>query len=237
MSDYSYLGSELDLFAKAVNWKKYWRSHISAFVRGTVLEVGAGSGNNTRALQCLDCERWMCVEPDPQLCARLRASIPPSPRMEVVAGTLASVPEGAHFDTILYLDVLEHIEDDASELRLASQHLRQEGHLIVLAPAHQWLYSPFDGAVGHYRRYCRRSLCDVAPAGLSLVLLRYLDSAGLFASLGNRLILKHGMPTAKLLRVWDEYLVPISRHIDPLLRYEAGKSLLGVWQKTTRDAA
>src|SRR2546426_509599 len=148
MSDYTYLGAELDLFAKAFHWKRYWRDHLHAFVRGTVLEVGAGNGNNTRVLEDLDCAHWVCVEPDPNLCAQLRASIPPSPRTEVIAGTLADLPEDSKFDTILYLDVLEHIEDDASELRLAARHLRQGGHLIVLAPAHQSLYSPFDGAIG-----------------------------------------------------------------------------------------
>ena len=231
MSGYTYLGSELELFAKALNWKSYWRRHLNAFIRGTVIEVGAGNGNNTRTLQDLDCERWVCVEPDPNLCAQLRASIPAGQRTEVIVGTLADVPEHPHADTILYLDVLEHIEDDASELRLAARRLRQGGHLIVLAPAHQFLYSPFDGAVGHFRRYCRRSLYAATPAGLSLVLLRYLDSAGLIASLGNRLFLKHAMPTAEQLRVWDEYLVPMSRRVDPILRYQLGKSIIGVWRR------
>jgi hypothetical protein len=79
------------------------------------------------------------------------------------------------------LDVLGHIEDDDAELRLAARYLRKGGHLIVLAPAHQFLYSPFDGAIGHFRRHCRRSLRAAAPPELSFVLLRYLDSAGLMA--------------------------------------------------------
>src|SRR5262245_9087881 len=152
MSHYAYQGAELDLFATAVQWKSYWRSHLRAFVRGTVLEVGAGNGNNTRALEGLDYTDWVCIEPDPNLCLQLHASIPPGPRTKVIEGTLADLPGSSHFDTILYLDVLEHIEDDSSELRLAARHLRRGGHLIVLAPAHQWLYSPFDSAIGHFRR-------------------------------------------------------------------------------------
>lgn len=231
MSECIYVGSELDLFAQAIHWKSYWRCQLRSLITGSVLELGAGKGANTRLLEDLACSHWTCVEPDPTLCAELRAGIRPGSRTEVIAGTLADLPESAQFDTILYLDVLEHIEDDASELRLAVRHLRQGGNLIVLAPAHQWLYSPFDAAIGHFRRYCRRSLISTVPSKLSLVYLRYLDVAGLMASLGNRLLLRRSLPTKEQLRFWDSCLVPISRRLDALLRYRMGKSILGVWRK------
>ena len=231
MSDYTYLGNELDLFAKALCWKTYWRSQLRPFVRGTVLEVGAGNGNNTRFLEDLECERWVCIEPARNLSEQLRAGIRPGPRTEVIVGTLADLPDDRKFDTILYLDVLEHIETDATELQLAARHLRQGGYLIVLAPAHQQLYSPFDRAIGHFRRYSRQSLRAAAPAELALVWLRYLDAAGLIASLGNRFLLKQSLPTGEQLAFWDKYLVAVSQRIDRFLRFSMGKSVLGVWQK------
>jgi SAM-dependent methyltransferase len=230
MSGYTYLGSELDLFAKAVRWKSYWRSHVREFVRGAVLEVGAGNGNNTRFLEDLECERWVSLEPDAGLCAQLRTIGRRGRPAEVLTGTLADLPGDAQFDTILYLDVLEHIEDDAAELRRAASRLRRGGHLVVLAPAHQRLYSPFDAAVGHFRRYSRSALSAAAPRELWLVWLRYLDAAGLIASLGNRLLLRSAMPTEKQLGFWDRRLVPVSQRIDPLLRYRLGKSIVGVWR-------
>jgi 2-polyprenyl-3-methyl-5-hydroxy-6-metoxy-1,4-benzoquinol methylase len=230
MADRRYEGRELELFAGARNWKAYWRSHIAPFVRGTVLEVGAGNGNNTRLLENLDYTRWLCVEPDSTLCAELRATLKNGCRTDVMVGTLADVSGTSRFDTILYLDVLEHIDDDRAELRTAMRHLRDGGHLIVLAPAHEWLFSPFDRALGHFRRYSSRTLRDAAPRELSLVFLRYLDAAGMTASLANRLLLKQAMPTAKQLRSWDEYLVPLSRRLDAALRYRLGKSVIGVWR-------
>ena len=71
--------------------------------------------------------------------------------------TIESITDAAPFDTILYVDVLEHIADDAAELARARRLLTPEGNLVVLAPAHQSLFSPFDAAVGHYRRYDERT--------------------------------------------------------------------------------
>ena len=52
--EFKYAGSELELFEKARNWKAYWRAQIAEFVRGEVLEVGAGIGANTLTLAGLD---------------------------------------------------------------------------------------------------------------------------------------------------------------------------------------
>src|SRR5947207_14029173 len=114
-SEFKYAGSELDLFEKARNWKAYWRSQIAGFVRGDVLEVGAGIGANTLALAGLDFERWTCLEPDAALAARI--TLPPRGRHKAVAGTIDDLtPAEAKFDAILYIDVLEHIEDDRRQL-------------------------------------------------------------------------------------------------------------------------
>ena len=109
-SEFKYAGSELDLFEKARNWKAYWRSQIADFVRGEVLEVGAGIGANTLTLAGLDYERWTCLEPDAALAARI--ALPPGGRHEAAVGTIDDLPADAKFDAILYIDVLEHIEDD-----------------------------------------------------------------------------------------------------------------------------
>lgn len=234
-NEFAYSGEELDLFAAATHWKSYWRSHIAQFVRGNVLEVGAGVGTNTRLLHDEKVRRWVCLEPDPKLAERLReaiVSLPAGARCEVVVGTLARLSQTDRFDSILFLDVLEHIEDDKAELARAADHLEPAGTLVVLTPAHPWLFSRFDEAIGHYRRYTKATLEKVAPKGLKLELLFYLDSVGLLASLANRFLLNSGKPTSGQITLWDRVLVPCSRWLDPLLRYSAGKSILGVWRKT-----
>jgi hypothetical protein len=146
------------------------------------------------------------------------------------AGTVRDLPSDARFDAILYVDVLEHVRDDVAELAAAAGMLRAEGALIVLAPAHGWLYSPFDRAIGHHRRYTRRSLAAAGPPGVRRVVLRYLDSVGLLASAGNRFVLRKSIPTAGDIARWDQLMVPVSRWLDPWLGFRIGKSVLGIWR-------
>jgi ubiquinone/menaquinone biosynthesis C-methylase UbiE len=233
MSAFVYIGSELELFASAIHWKTYLRSHLAPFIGQRVLEVGAGSGNTTKLLCDGTQESWVCLEPDDQLGEQLRSAIRSGelpPRCQVVVGTLADLPRQQPFDTIIYIDVLEHIEDDCKELERAMSYLQAGGHLIVLAPAHRWLFTAFDHAIGHFRRYTKASLRAVMPKDLSLVCCRYVDSVGLLASLANRLALHQSMPTLSQVLWWDRRLVPLSRGLDRLLGYRLGKSVLGVWR-------
>lgn len=235
-ADYAYSGHELDLFAQARHWKAYWRPYALQFVHGDVLEVGAGLGSNTRILCNEKVHRWVCLEPDPRLAARLHDSLrclPEAGRYEAIRGTLADLAAHERFDTILYLDVLEHIEDDKAELRRAADRLRPHGTLLILSPAHEWLFSAFDAALGHYRRYTKVELAEAVPHGLTPELLLYLDSVGLLASLVNRYFLKSRMPTAAQIKFWDAILVSCSRWLDPLLAHSVGKSVLGVWRKSS----
>ena len=103
--------------------------------------------------------------------------------------------------------------------------------MIVLSPAHQFLYTPFDAAIGHFRRYNRSSLRKISPPALKLEAMFYLDSCGVAASAANRLLLRQSMPTQEQIGVWDKWIIPVSRMVDPVLRYSIGKSIVGVWRR------
>lgn len=234
MSDFTYVGSELELFADVHNWKRYWSNYIRRFVGKNVLEVGAGIGSNTRFLDTGGNGRWVCLEPDAELLARLADKLRKTPRpqpYDTVCGTLATLDVREYFDTIIYIDVLEHIEDDRAELERAAAHLHPGGHLIVISPAHQWLFTPFDEAIGHYRRYNRPALLAIAPKALDVERIKYLDSIGLAASIANRLFLRQSMPTRAQLRMWDTWMIPASRIVDKFLLFFAGKSIVAIWRK------
>src|SRR6185503_35399 len=184
MTDHTYVGGELELFAEAQHWKRYWIASLREYIRGSVLEVGAGIGANTLLLRDGSEPRWVCLEPDPKLASTLEENMAASSvcrTCEVRTSTVESLAATETFDTILYIDVLEHIDDDRGELRRAARHLNPGGAIIVLSPAHGWLFSEFDRAIGHCRRYTTRMLTALTPPAVEVSRSFYLDSVGLFA--------------------------------------------------------
>jgi len=229
----TYVGNELELFAGASNWKRYVARHLLPFITGRVLEVGAGIGSNITPLINATVQDWLALEPDSALAGeierRLQENTLPS-QCRVQVGTIADIPPRQAFDTILYIDVLEHIEDDRGEVARAATLLRPGGRIVVLGPAHQFLYSPFDQSVGHFRRYNLMSLERLIPDGCVVEAGFMLDSVGFFASLANRFVLRSAMPTKAQIASWDRMIVPLSRLVDPLSRYRFGKSAVMVWR-------
>lgn len=233
MKQFIYTGTELELFAAAKNWKNYIRTILRQYIKGTVLEVGAGIGSNTQLLHHHRLSQWLCLEPDPRLFKTLAYVIQSNGigHCSAYNGTIDCLNTNQLFDSILYIDVLEHIRDDHQELRNVSRHLNVQGNLIILAPAYQWLFTPFDAAIGHYRRYDKKMLRNILPDNIRVVKLSYLDCAGLLASLANKLLLKQSYPTLKQVKIWDTFLVPLSKLLDPVLGYTFGKSILLVGKK------
>lgn len=235
MTTERYIGGELELFARAENWKRYWAAQIQPYLGDTVLEVGAGIGASTEVLKTVPRSSWLCLEPDPELAKQISRKIetgalPTS--CKTATGTIADLPAETRFDSILYIDVLEHIERDREELAQAAELLKPDGTLIVLAPAHQVLYSPFDRSIGHYRRYDKSALLNLSPRGMTVVTCRYLDSIGLLASLANKLVLRKSLPSEQDIALWDRKMVPISKWADRAFGYRLGKSVFAVWRRS-----
>ena len=228
----NYVGTELELFQHAVNWKRYWSAQVAPYVQGKVLDVGCGLGVNAAYVVNDRVTGYTFLEPDGSLLQQVgeHVQLPATIAHRRIQGTTEQF-KGEHFDTLLYIDVLEHIEYAAEELLRASDLLDTGGHLIIVAPAFPFLYSPFDKAIGHYRRYTKRMLREQIPATLQEARIRYLDSAGLALSLGNKLLLRQAAPTLAQIALWDRRIVPISRFTDLLVGHSFGRSLVAVYRQ------
>ncbi|GMN07858.1 hypothetical protein MTsPCn5_32470 [Croceitalea sp. MTPC5] len=232
---YEYIGNELDVFKKASNWKSYFAKHIKSALRGDVLEVGSGIGANTPFLLNASDNilSWTLVEPDKDLLevaktelCKDKSNIPFS--LNYVNGTIESV-FSKKYDTILYIDVIEHIEDAVAELSEAKTLLKKDGRLIILVPAYQFLFNNFDRSIGHFRRYNKKMLKGHVHRDLEIKRLFYLDSMGFFAALLNKWVLKKDIPTSKNIFLWDKILVPFSKVVDIISFHSFGKSLIGIF--------
>jgi len=223
-----YQGTELELFATARNWKSYVAASLRPYIRGRVLDVGAGIGGNIPYLINPSVTDWVALEPDPRLAATIETTA--CAGRDVIVGTIETVPAETKFDTILYMDVLEHIADDRHEIEAAARLLAPGGCIVVLAPAHQFLFSPFDTAVGHYRRYNLKQLGALRPARATTEVCRFMDCVGFLASMANRVVLRESDPTVRQIAVWDRLMVRASRVLDPCFNYRLGKSALVVWR-------
>jgi 2-polyprenyl-3-methyl-5-hydroxy-6-metoxy-1,4-benzoquinol methylase len=230
---YRYKGEELEVFSRAINWRVYWQSQLSKYIGKNILEVGAGIGSTSAHFKDQKFESWLALEPDSEMASHMEAKfIQNYPKcFKVHCGSIYSLNINHKFDTILYIDVLEHIKDDKEELEAAFLLLKEGGNLIILSPAHQFLYSSFDFNVGHYRRYSKRQLSKISPQKSILKKCVYLDSVGLLASLANKILLKTKVPTPFQIDIWDKLMVQSSKKVDLWLKYSIGKTIICIWQK------
>ena len=236
-SSKNYSGKELDLFAHALNWKDYWSKTIEPFIGENILEVGAGIGTNTNFLLDLNDHigKWVCLEPDRLLAEKIESNIDVDHRakVKVFNKSLDDFESNEKFDTVLYIDVLEHIRNDKKEIEHVKRYLKSDGYLIILVPAHNFLFSEFDQSIGHFRRYNKKMIKEVINNTLEEEKLIYLDTVGMATSIANKTFLRQPYPTLKQIKFWDKVMVNASKWIDPLLGHQVGRSLLGVWRKTS----
>ncbi|MCA1616275.1 MAG: class I SAM-dependent methyltransferase [Acidobacteria bacterium] len=229
-----YFGRDLEAMSFAVNYHRWILDEFRAFIGRTVVEVGAGTGNFTSLLLTTRPSLHFALEPAANVFARLAEKFAGVPNVRALRGTLADlsgeVAGGA--DTVLYVNVLEHIEDDRRELERARATLRPGGHLCVFVPALPWLYGTADAAFGHHRRYTRGGLERlVASAGFRVVRLRHFDLAGILPWFVLFRVLKRPSITAGQAKWYDRLVVPALRRLESAVAPPTGKNLLLVAQR------
>src|SRR5215510_9667171 len=151
----------LNQLAKLDRYNHWIYENISHALGRRVLEVGSGTGNLTQFL-CAGGREVTATDIVPSYRNELERLFSAYPHVRVEEFDLTAVAPGAFvadpFDSIVCLNVLEHIEDDLFALAQMRDSLAPGGKLALLVPAHQFLYGEFDRAVGHFRRYSKRDL-------------------------------------------------------------------------------
>jgi len=187
-----------------------------------ILEFGAGTGEFLNRFSRYSQLSTYAVEIDEAYVSTLS-------RTHVTYRSLEEVSE--QMDFVFAIDVLEHIQDDEGILRVLFAKLKQNGLLLIYVPARPELYSRFDKAIGHYRRYRLPEMKKkVLAAGFSIRVARYDDFLGYFAALYNK-ITTNGSLNAQAVKLYDRIFVPISRAFESVIKPPFGKNILLVAEK------
>lgn len=215
-------------FDNAKFHRKYCMSFIKKFIKGDVLEVGAGCGSFTRDYFNKNFNITL-TETDKKNYEDLKKIFYKNENVSVSNSKIFDIHK--EFDTILYLHVLEHIEEDHKELENVYKKLKKGGHLIIMVPQHQKLYSNFDKAIGHFRRY-EVNFFKENLANLKKVNLISLDSVGYVLYFLNKIFFKNEKFPSKLkIFIWDKIFTPFTIILDFLTRYKFGKCIVTVYRK------
>ena len=219
------LGLE-DLTA-ARRYRRYLFSQLAPYLGQNVLEVGAGLGDFSA--QLVDRERLVVSDSDPVCLRALEERFSGRPGVEVVSGEPAELKVEPPVDTVVAINLLERLADDAAALRGMAETVVPGGNLLVLVAGYPQLAGPFDRALGHVRRYTPDGLrAAVEAAGLLPEVVRPVNFLGGVAWWAAVRVGRQGRPTPALVRLYDRLVIPAERLLERRVRPGFGQSVLCV---------
>jgi len=211
-----------------------WQARLAKRELGRrVVEVGCGVGNFTRHL--LDRELVVAIDVEAACVAELRRNVGKAPnvaarQMDVADAEFVEL-RGQGIDSVVCLNVLEHVRDDAGALRNMAAVLRPGGKAVLIVPAFEGLYGPIDRNLGHYRRYGKKGMRELARAsGFEVEKLRYMNAVGFVGWWVNARV-GRGAQSAGQIRVFDRWVVPVMERLEGWVEFPFGQSLFVVLRR------
>ncbi|MBX7199494.1 MAG: class I SAM-dependent methyltransferase [Rhodospirillaceae bacterium] len=230
----TYEGSDLEVLADMPNYYAWIMETFGPHVRGDVVEYGAGIGTVSSRLAPLAASLTL-VEPSANLIPPLSARFAATPQVRVLHARLedhvAALAEQS-VDTLVLVNVLEHIEDDRAALQAMFRSLRRGGHLLVFVPALNFLMSKLDRLLGHFRRYHRPDLVSkVSAAGGAVKACRYVDLLGVGPWFLLNTLLGGTKFNPALVTLNDRVVLPMTKGLESIIPAPFGKNLILVAEK------
>jgi SAM-dependent methyltransferase len=222
-------GLEDDAGAHQRRYRAYQLELMQPYFGASLLEVGAGLGEF--AAQVRGVQRHVVTDVDPAAVSSLAARFADRPEVEarVLDLALTRPAAGGPVATVLAINVLEHIEDDAEALRRMASMLEPGGRVVIWVPGYMRLYGEFDRAVGHVRRYTPTTLREAFDrAGLQTLEVKPVNLLG---GIAWWLAVRRGGvggQRPRLVRAYDRFVVPTTRFVERRVTPPFGQSVLGV---------
>ncbi len=220
----------LESMSQAIWYNQWTLKLFIKYLRGSILEVGCGIGNFTKTLTKYGQVTSIDINKD------YLDSTKQLVKGKALIG-YGNIEKGDYFfkdkkfDTVICLNVLEHIKDDQKVLKNLNKLIRTGGLLILLVPAHKSLFSEIDKAIGHYRRYHKDKLLkDIKHAGFNILKSRRLNFLGAIGWFWAGKILRQKTVDIKNIKIFNLF-APIFLSLEGLLEPPIGTSLLIIAKK------
>jgi len=228
---------DLEIMSRAVNYAEWIFSKFRDLLGKRVVEIGAGIGNFTGKF--IDKELVIAVDNYKPCIDYIRNRFADNNNIVPFEGSIDSplilglsvyLP-----DTIVCINVLEHVENDIAALKNMFSLLTEGGKLILLVPAFQFLYGTIDHLVGHYRRYNKHEIeTKLITAGFDVKSVSYMNCIAPFAWYLNNRILKKEEESLPQVILYDRFVVPWLRKIEQILIPPFGLSIVAVGEKSNK---
>jgi SAM-dependent methyltransferase len=228
-----YFGKDLEAMSFAQNYHQWILEICSPYLGKVVAEIGAGTGNFSDFLLSSDIKRLVAFEPSDNMYPLLEEKFKTVSNVETIKSLFENRSETYTdaFDSVCYINVLEHIEKDDEALFHAYKCIRKNGYLLIFVPALNFLFSEMDKSLGHYRRYSKKNLYKVvSSAGFSVKTIKYFDLAGIVPWYIAFVLMKGTMKSSGV-AIYDRLVVPFMKKVERILPPPIGKNLVLVARK------
>ena len=206
----------LESIRRARGFNRWLLSRFEKYLGSAVFEAGCGIGNFTELL--LDRSKLICIDIDDFYVDRIEHRFGhlenfTSFKMDLTNPDDFDQVQEKSPDSIISINVVEHLEDDRQVLKSMYGVLQPGGHCAILVPAHMWLFSKCDETLGHYRRYSEKELGDkMKEAGFELVDMIRFNRLGVLGWYVNKITGKASLSPTQM-RIY-ELLLPIAKLLD-----------------------
>lgn len=232
-----YEGQDIEALNSSRKYYTWIISYMKKYLGKKVLEVGAGAGTFSQILIENDIKELMSLEPSGEMYPHLKKL---SKKVDIKMRTSNSYLEDIKarvkkekFNSAVYINVFEHIEDDEAELAYLYEALPKGAYLCIFVPANPFLMSKFDKSIGHYRRYTKKELEQkVKDAGFTIKESRKFDFIGVLPWYVNFTLLGTTKMQPSAAKTYDKLVVPVARRIESVAEPLFGKNVLLIAKKT-----
>ena len=229
-----YFGKDLEAMSFAQNYHRWILEEIFPYLGPKTAEIGAGMGNFSEfLLESNNIEQMFSYEPDKDMFEILQDKFANNPRIETINDFFsAQSVTDKKLDSVVLINVLEHIEKDERALSEINSTMTDNGHLLIFVPALQKLFSETDRVLGHFRRYQKAELrAKVESAGFKIKKLEYFDFTGIFPWFFVVRVLKKDPLVSANVDLYDKLAIPIIKRFEKVFSPPIGKNLILIAQK------